>query len=474
MTGSANTGAERLVIVLVGLPARGKSFIARKLLNYLTWRGNQCRIFNVGKYRRQAAAELQREMDSSNATHENNNGDAGDSSERFGCDANFFDESNHEAARLRQKVAEVALHDALDWLLDNNTNDNSSCDDSISTGSASIRSLNALQLEDDMYFTSGHESHGARRQFHKIALYDATNSTISRRQWILSECAKFDKNSFAKRTGVMFIESICDDEELLAENLNFKIVSSPDFEGMSHQEALADLQERIQRYEARYEPIEDHHQSYIKIFNLSSRLMVNHIYGRLAKVVLPAIMAWNTGSRPVFLCRAAETKAMERYRVEEQRKKAQQEKLGLEFTSKDKFEAMVRMRSDRLGERGLKFRSALCDYIEKEGIEFMNRKNTNVAHPSKMDTGTSISGLYEERDRAFESESQEPFPCLVMSSTMPRAVETATWRHHFHVKDVSNLNPLDMGDFAGMDLAGIREKHPEWYEQLKREPFHTR
>ena len=104
----------------------------------------------------------------------------------------------------------------------------------------------------------------------------------------------------------------------------------------------------------------------------------------------------------------------------------------------------------------------------------MNRKNVNVAHPSKMDTGTSISGLYEERDRAYESKNQEPFPCLVMSSTMPRAIETATWRRHFHVKDVSNLNPLDMGDFSGMDLAGIRQMHPEWYEQLKREPFHTR
>jgi len=32
--------------------------VARKLLNYLTWRGNKCKIFNVGKYRRQAAAEL--------------------------------------------------------------------------------------------------------------------------------------------------------------------------------------------------------------------------------------------------------------------------------------------------------------------------------------------------------------------------------------------------------------------------------
>jgi broad specificity phosphatase PhoE len=57
---------------------------------------------------------------------------------------------------------------------------------------------------------------------------------------------------------------------------------------------------------------------------------------------------------------------------------------------------------------------------------------------------------------------------------MPRALETASWRLEFPIKDVSNLNPLDMGDFAGMDLEEIKEQHPEWYGQLERDPFHTR
>lgn len=319
----------------------------------------------------------------------------------------------------------------------------------------------------------------------------------------------------------MFLESICDDPELLAENLRYKIASCPDFGGMTQEEALKDLETRIQKYESRYETIEDNHLSYIKVFNLSSRLQVNHIYGRLAKVVLPAIMAWNTGSRPIYLCRAGETKAMEAYMRQQQLEQEQQETNKLQKKdsfgslngSNQKFEAMStlntlvrRMHGDRLGERGLRFRDALCDFIEKEGIDFMNRQNKNFIHPSKMDTGTSISGLYEERDHTFEhasskarkrqkknddntdptfeiepssdnesTDSTPSFPCLVMSSTMPRGVETATWpKHPFYVKDVSNLNPLDLGDFAGMDLATIREKHPEWYQQLKREPFHTR
>lgn len=356
---------------------------------------------------------------------------------------------------------------------------------------------NNTDVLDEIDVTSGLESHSTRRQYHRIAIFDATNSTKERRQWILQECAKKSESlQYSKRIGVLFLESICDDPELLAENFKVKIGSCPDFEGFSQHEALLDLKQRIQKYEERYEPLEDHsHQSFIKIFNLSSRLMVNHIYGRLAKVVLPAIMAWNTGSRPIFLCRAGETKAMKAY-MKQQR--------GEGNTDKAKFLASKRRKSDRLGERGLKFRDALYEFIEKEGVEFMNRRNDTVMHPTKMDTGTSISGLYEARDHTLDytiksrnsrdhgeakpvsmddssassgetNTSAPSFPCLVMSSTMPRAIETATWKQNsLLVKDVSNLNPLDMGDFAGMDLATIQKEYPQWYEQLQKEPFYTR
>jgi hypothetical protein len=39
----------KLVLVLVGLPARGKSYIAYKLMGYLRWRGLNANLFNVGK-----------------------------------------------------------------------------------------------------------------------------------------------------------------------------------------------------------------------------------------------------------------------------------------------------------------------------------------------------------------------------------------------------------------------------------------
>ena len=50
---SRTEDASRQVIVMVGLPARGKSFIARKLAAFLNWGTPiRSRVFNAGKYRR--------------------------------------------------------------------------------------------------------------------------------------------------------------------------------------------------------------------------------------------------------------------------------------------------------------------------------------------------------------------------------------------------------------------------------------
>ena len=39
------------VIVMVGLPARGKTYISRMLDMYLNWIGVNTRVFNLGEYR---------------------------------------------------------------------------------------------------------------------------------------------------------------------------------------------------------------------------------------------------------------------------------------------------------------------------------------------------------------------------------------------------------------------------------------
>lgn len=45
----------KLVIVMVGLPARGKSYVTKKMARYLNWLQHDTKIFNVGEKRRVAA-----------------------------------------------------------------------------------------------------------------------------------------------------------------------------------------------------------------------------------------------------------------------------------------------------------------------------------------------------------------------------------------------------------------------------------
>ncbi|MES1920351.1 hypothetical protein MHBO_002029 [Bonamia ostreae] len=55
---SANFSGEKTVVIMVGLPYMGKSFVARKLYRFFSWLGFNAKIFNV-------ADRIQNEIDSS-------------------------------------------------------------------------------------------------------------------------------------------------------------------------------------------------------------------------------------------------------------------------------------------------------------------------------------------------------------------------------------------------------------------------
>ncbi|CAN0415210.1 unnamed protein product, partial [Hapterophycus canaliculatus] len=46
----------QLIVVMVGLPGRGKSFLARSILRHLQWIGLRSRIFSVKDKRRKEVA----------------------------------------------------------------------------------------------------------------------------------------------------------------------------------------------------------------------------------------------------------------------------------------------------------------------------------------------------------------------------------------------------------------------------------
>lgn len=478
------------MIALVGLPARGKSFVGRKLLHYLNWTGCKCQIFNVGRYRREAYAIMQQEQqqreEQSAAAAEAaaaaaDPGGSSSTTTKGSCDANFFDANNQQASELREKVAEMALLDMLRWLDEEDDDETANPHNQSASNLSESGSAPATMLDSTRH--SSASSLGAPpkfswKRYERVAIFDATNSTDKRRRWILEMCTAPERRK-GKPTGVVFVESLCDDKELLDENYRYKVSVSPDYHGVPEEEALTDLRERVRKYEEQYETIADDSMSYIKVFNLSTKLLCNHIYGRMAKELVPALMAWHIGTRPVFLCRPGQTLSGIYTDGEDYVSRAKIDTTDPRFLDMSVNTRKKNFRGDSLGPTGKLFKNALLELCYEEAHSFMFKRASvrDMAY-----TGTSLTGLapLESIVPSFESldsqhDHREPFPLRIMTSTMPRAIDTVNWEEFdFHIHQVSNLNPLDKGDFAGMELEDIRKVNPAWYHKLEQDPFDTR
>lgn len=132
-----SSASDKLVIIMVGLPATGKTHIAKRICRFLSFFHDiPSQIFNVGDYRRQLCGAQQ--------------------------SASFYDPENEQGMAARNMACDAALADLMEYI----------------------------------------QQDGVR-----VAAFDATNSTLERRQYILQALA--DANIRAKK---MFVESICDQE----------------------------------------------------------------------------------------------------------------------------------------------------------------------------------------------------------------------------------------------------------------------
>jgi 6-phosphofructo-2-kinase len=202
----------KLVIVMVGLPARGKSYVTKKIARYLNWLQHDTRIFNVGERRRLAAkANPVSDIEpapggtgpavgsphTSNAAipsisiedtsltrggsetrnalgppaidfgqHPTTHSD-GDTTHVMAQDASFFDPGNVVAAQIREQVAMSTLDELLDYVL----------------------------------FQGG-----------SVGILDATNSTLQRRKDIMKRV----RERAGTELGVLFLESQCLDKNVSA------------------------------------------------------------------------------------------------------------------------------------------------------------------------------------------------------------------------------------------------------------------
>jgi len=191
-----------LALIMVGLPARGKTYTARKIARYLSWLGSKTKVFNVGNYRRK--------LSGATVPHQ------------------FFNPENEQGLAARQKAAQRALDDMLNW------------------------------------FREGGE----------VGIFDATNSTLERRRWLISQFSR-------AQIEVAMIESICEDKDIIADNIRRTKLGSPDYFGISNEEAKADFSARIDHYVSAYQPLEEENIPWIKIVDAGRQVLLNRLNGTL-------------------------------------------------------------------------------------------------------------------------------------------------------------------------------------------------
>lgn len=217
------TIGEKHVIVMVGLPARGKTHMARRLARYLNFfHGARTKVFNVGEYRRKHVKEANSE---------------------------FFNHKNDKNKRLRAKFAKMAMDDLKHFLFEDHAQQE--------------------MLRESSFCSKGVDSG-------KVAFFDATNTTKTRREWIYQELRCLPLK-------LIFIESICTDEAIIEKNIWESKINLPDYEHMKKKrdKAFADFMQRIRNYESIYQKMDEDHLSWVKLINNGQKVVINRIHGFL-------------------------------------------------------------------------------------------------------------------------------------------------------------------------------------------------
>ncbi|KAJ2314982.1 6-phosphofructo-2-kinase [Coemansia sp. RSA 2705] len=430
----------KLVVVMVGLPARGKSYIVKKLKRYLSWLGFQTKIFNVGDRRRLAgsadeyetAAEARgrlqrreraddgREAPCSGCSSPGGSGDNDAAAQCAQCDTRhssaFFDPDNKKAKQIREQVALEVFEDLLRWL----------------------------------------QAGG------QIAIHDATNSTIERRQALISRLkSETDVN-------LMFVESICNDRDIINRNIKLK-THSPDYVGIDPDAAEADFRARLRNYERAYRTIgaaeERLDVQYCKIIDVGKKVIAYNIQGFLESQVVFYLMNMNLEPRVIYITRHGE--------------------------SEDN--AAGRIGGDAsLSAGGEQYARALARFIDRRRLDFaveVEEYNRQVAQ-SLCSTASSTPGTCSEAESAGAHSTAADALRLeqsllsrrvqpgfeVWTSMLKRTMETAEYfdPHIYRVKNIKSLNEIYAGKCEGMTYQEIARDFPEEFEARQLDKFYYR
>lgn len=235
-----------IVIILVGLPARGKSYISRKINRFLEWNNFESKIFNIGNYRRKLCGPNK--------------------------DANFFLPYNQNYNDVLETCAIQALSDLAKFL---NLNKNE-----IVTGQS-------------------------EEVIKRIGILDGTNITFNRRKLI----SDFLQDKLVVNYSIFWIETIVNLDIIIEKNLNNTKLFCPDYREWDPEKAYSDYKKRIDQYNKLYQTIDPELEQnsavsrYIKIINEGQKIIMNNVHGYIESLLVSYIVNLHSSNRVIYFSR---------------------------------------------------------------------------------------------------------------------------------------------------------------------------
>ncbi|ORY40340.1 bifunctional 6-phosphofructo-2-kinase/fructose-2,6-bisphosphate 2-phosphatase [Rhizoclosmatium globosum] len=470
----------RLCVAMVGLPARGKTYTARKMARFLSWLGHPSEIFNVGNYRRKVAGASQ--------PH------------------NFFDPTNEESTAIRQKIADLALDDMVAWFHDLEAKEEEEKElfrlDSVSIrDSVTPTPFSNAQTHKDSLVVSPRESligtspsikktipqhmHSTKSAASpslapkiavkkslvgsaRVAIYDATNSTKERRKIIMERCEK-------ENIQVMFVESICDRMDVVLANIKEKknlgtlfANPSPFLEHQNKQLNLFLL--RIHPDSKTYETLSRSEYnskiSFVKLINIGERVLVNNVRGYIQSRIVYFLMNLNITPRCVYFSRHGESM----YNVEGKiGGDSDLSPRGWQYAQKLP-ELIAKQMDDVAGmakeaeENAVEMTVAWKKWMDGEGGRdvVVGPGGRDVRRISEEEGGAAIYPALEVQSEVKRGEVVVPVkPTLtVWTSTLRRTVQTASGLNYPQLQWKA-LDELDSGVCDGLTYEQIEEQYPD-------------
>lgn len=408
----------KLVIVMVGLPARGKSYITNKLTRYLNWLQHDCRVFNVGNTRRldkenNAGPETNPLPDTHTPNNEVMTNPSSPSTEKSKADS------------LGEAIGSPTQHNA-DFFNPNNKN------------STAIREKWAMDTLDQLlnYVIDGPGS---------VGIFDATNSTKHRRLKVLKRIQQRSNGELK----VLYLESICSDPSIIESNIRLKL-SGPDYKNMDPEVALKDFVGRLKNYEKAYETIDELEEKipgfqYVKMINVGKKVVSYNIQGFLASQTIYFLLNFNLCERQIWITRHGE--------------------------STDNLNGRIGGNAN-LTKRGEKFSKTLALFMNFQRQEFRKQQLERFSTRLELKYNKLI-GKEDDQSKnandAIDDIPSEPNFC-VWTSMLIRAIDTGNYFNEqlYSIKQMRMLNELGGGKFEGMTYKEIQSRYPKEFDSRLR------